>query len=85
MTDQDLEAIEIAEVIENVINETVATGAQPENIEAMADLNIGGNVNPNNDRIAFGCFATHCRCVTAECDTEDVAYNLLALHVDVNP
>ena len=53
MTDQDLEAIEIAEVIENVISDTVATGAQPENIEAMADLNIGGNENPNNNRIVF--------------------------------
>ena len=45
MTDQDLEAIEIAEVIENVISDTVATGAQPENIEAMTDLNIGVNGN----------------------------------------
>ena len=41
-----MEAIEIAEVIDNVISDTVATGAQPGNIEAMADLNIGGNVNP---------------------------------------
>ena len=50
MTEQDLEAIEIADVIENVISDTVVTGAQPENIEAMADLNIGGNENPNNNR-----------------------------------
>ena len=58
MTDPDVEAIEISDVIESVINDTIATGAQPRNIDDMADLNIGGNVNPNNGRIVFGCFAT---------------------------
>ena len=84
MPDQDLEAIEIAEVIENVISDTVATGTQPENIEAMADLNIGFNGNSNNNRIVFGCIAKSCGFVTAICYSELMAYNLLALHVGVS-
>ena len=37
MTDHDVEAIEIAAVIEDVISDTVATGNQPIDIETMAD------------------------------------------------
>ena len=68
----------------DVISDTVATGIQPEHIEAVEGLNIGVNENSNNNRIVFECSAKDCGFMTAECDTEMVAYKLLALHVDVS-
>ena len=68
----------------DVISDTIATGIQPEHIEAVEGLNIGVNENPNNNRVVFGCVTENCGFMTTDCDTEKVAYKLLALHVDVS-
>ena len=39
----------------DVISDTIATGIQPEHIEAVEGLNIGVNENPNDNRVVFGC------------------------------
>ena len=80
MTDHDAEAIEIASVIEAIITNTIATGNQPLDINTMADSNEGGN---NNNKITFGCIDPNCGFVTTDCDMEDEAGDLLALHVDI--
>ena len=68
----------------DVISDTIATGIQPEHIEAVEGLNIGVNENPNDNRVVFGCVTENCGFVTTDCNTEEVAYKLLALHVDVS-
>ena len=50
MEDQDVEAIEIAAGIEDVINSAVATAIQPEHIVPVVDIDDGGNDNSDDTR-----------------------------------
>ena len=76
MAQRDDEAIEIASIMDNVISDAVAAENRPTN---MADTNVGNNGN----KTKFDCLVPDCDYVTLGCDLENVASDLLALHINV--
>ena len=76
MAQRDDEGIEIASIMDNVISDAVAAENRPTN---MADTNVGNNDN----KTKFDCLVPECDYVTPSCDLENVASDLLALHINV--
>ena len=76
MAHRDDEATGVASILDNIISDTVATENRPINV---TDTNVGSSGNGTK----FDCLVPDCDYVTPTCDLENVASNLLAMHINV--
>ena len=83
MENQDVEAIEIAARIEDVISSAVATAIQPEHNVPVVDLDDSDNDNSDDTKVTLKCAVENCDFITSKCVSEEVACQLLMLHTDI--